>query len=149
MQQTALHIWLVEALEGEAGVTHRWCPKEDTLPNLLLVIKKTVRAKFSAGPQVVTEHYATGWKRELACENTVGYATDLQRSRELPDAHVNDAGDWANGLELSAEKHAQGVSLFPIQDVKRIRPTLIQSNRFSACPLAPIASRIHYQKVFR
>ena len=52
---------------------------------------------------MVTEHYATGWKRELACENTVGYATDLQRSRELRDALVNDAGDWANGLDLSAE----------------------------------------------
>ena len=50
-------------LEGGAGGARRWCGKEDVLPNLSSVIKNS-QGEFSAEPQVVAEHHATGWKRD-------------------------------------------------------------------------------------
>ena len=53
------HELLFKALNGGAGVAHRWCAKKDALSNLSLLIK-TRQGESSAEPQVHAPHYATG-----------------------------------------------------------------------------------------
>ena len=48
----ALFKWLSNALKGGAGPVHRWCGKEDALPDLLLVISES-QGVLTADPQCV------------------------------------------------------------------------------------------------
>ena len=46
--------WLSQALKGGAGPAHRWCGREDALPDLPLVIRDN-QGQFTADPQSVAE----------------------------------------------------------------------------------------------
>ena len=68
----ATHKWLSQALKGGAGPAHRWCGKEDALPDLPLIIRDN-QGHFTADPQSVAEHCAKEWKREWRDEDTIGF----------------------------------------------------------------------------
>ena len=53
----ATHKWSSQALKGGARPAHRWCGKEDALPDLPLIIRDN-QGHFTADPQSVAEHYA-------------------------------------------------------------------------------------------
>ena len=65
----AVNKWLGHALKGGAGPAHRWCAREDALPDVPLVIRDSQGA-FKAYPQCVAEHHAQEWRREWNCEDT-------------------------------------------------------------------------------
>ena len=68
----ATHEWHSQALKGGAGPAHRWCGKEDALPDLPLVVRDN-QGHFTADPQSVAEHYGKEWKREWRDEDTIGF----------------------------------------------------------------------------
>ena len=78
----ATHKWLSQALKGGAGPAHRWCGKEDALPDLLLVIRDN-QGYFTADPQSVAEHYAKEWKREWRDEDKNGFDKETSNIRDL------------------------------------------------------------------
>ena len=113
-RRKALHKWLSHALKGGAGLAHRWCAKEDALPDLPLVIRDR-QGVFTADPQCVAEHYTQEWKREWRCEDTFFFHQELQSIRALRETHFEDAGEWANGLDLSAVNIRTVCLSFPSQ----------------------------------
>ena len=95
------HEWLSQALKGGAGPAHRWCGKEDALPDLPLIILDN-QGHFTADPQSVAEHYAKEWKREWRDEDTTGFDKETGSIRDLRVKHVAEAHEWARNLDLSA-----------------------------------------------
>ena len=93
------HKWLSQALKGGAGPAHRWCGKEDALPDLPLVIRDN-QGYFTADTQIVAEHYAKEWKREWRDEDTIGFNKETSSIRDLRDKHVAEAHEWARNLDL-------------------------------------------------
>ena len=71
----ATHKWLSQALKGGAGPAHRWCGKEDALPDLPLVIRDN-RGHLA-------EHYAKEWKREWRDEDTIGFNKEISSIRDF------------------------------------------------------------------
>ena len=72
----ATHKWLCQALKGGAGPAHRWCGKEDALPELPRVIRDR-QGNFTADPQCVSEMYAQEWKREWEKEDAIGFSKEI------------------------------------------------------------------------
>ena len=97
----APHKWLCQALKGGAGPAHKWCGKEDALPELPLVIRDR-QGNFTADPQCVAELYAQEWKRERRNEDAVGFSKEIDSFRALRGKHVAEARVWANSLGLRA-----------------------------------------------
>ena len=54
----------------------------------------------TADPQCVAEYYAQEWKREWGCEDTIGLNKEIRSIRALREANVEEAEEWANGLNL-------------------------------------------------
>ena len=77
----ATHTWLSRALKGGAGPAHRWCGKEDALPELQLVIRDS-QGNFIADPQCVAELYAHEWKREWS---GIVFVKEIDSVRALPE----------------------------------------------------------------
>ena len=64
----ATHKWLCQALKGGAGPAHRWCGKEDALPDLPLAIRDR-QGNFTADPQCFAELYA-----QESNEDAIGFS---------------------------------------------------------------------------
>ena len=62
---------------------------------------ETVR-EFTADLQFVAEHYAPEWKREWGYKDTFAFHQELRSICALHETHVKDAGEWANGTDVSA-----------------------------------------------
>ena len=107
----AIHKWLDQALKGVAGPAHRWCGKEDALPDLPLVIRDK-QGHFTADPQSVAEHYAKEWKREWNVEDTIGFNKEIS-IRDLRDKHVAEAHECTRNLDLSAANVRKACLAFP------------------------------------
>ena len=107
-----MHKWLSHALKGGAGPAHRWCAKEDALPDLPLVISDS-QGVFTADPQCVAELYAQEWERERGCDDACSFEQEIRSNRALREAHVGDAGEWAYELDLSAENIRKACLSFP------------------------------------
>ena len=88
LAETALHKWLSHALKGGAGAAHRWCAKEDALPDLPLVIRDRQGA-FTADPQCVAKHCAHKWKRDVA----VKILALLTRNYEASERHAKHVSE--------------------------------------------------------
>ena len=58
------------AVKGGAGPAHRWCAREEALPDVPLVIRDS-QGVIKAYPQCVAEHHAQEWRREWGCEDTL------------------------------------------------------------------------------
>ena len=86
--RTALHKWLSHALKGGAGAAHRWCAKEDALPDLPLVIRDRQGA-FTADPQCVAKHCAHKWKRDGAVK-ILALLTRYYEASERHAKHVSE-----------------------------------------------------------
>ena len=108
----ASHKWLSQALKGGAGPAHRWCGKEDALPDLPLVIRDN-QGHFTADPQSVAEHYAKEWKREWRNEDKHGFDKETSSIRDLRFKHVAEAHEWARNLDLSAASFRKACLSFP------------------------------------
>ena len=121
----ATHKWLSQALKGGAGLAHRWCGKEDALPDLPLIIRDN-QGHFTADPQSVAEHYAKEWKREWRDEDTIGFDKETSSIRDLRVKHVAEAHEWARNLDLSAASVRKACLSFPVQNSDRTRPARIQ-----------------------
>ena len=85
----------------------------------------------TAAPQCVAEHYAQEWKREWGCEDTFAFHQELRSIRALRETHFEDAGEWANGHDLSAvnirtvclsvlPKKVIGLDQHSFQDIARL-----------------------------
>ena len=97
----SMHKWLSHALKGGAGPAHRWCAKDDALPDLPLVISDS-QGVFTADPQCVAELYAQEWEREWGCDDACSFEQELRSNRALREASqwdVNFAGKWDSALE--------------------------------------------------
>ena len=79
----------------------------------------------------MAEHYAQEWKREWGCEDTFAFHQELRSIRALRETHFEDAGEWANGHDLSAvnirtvclsvpPKKAIGLDQHSFQDIARL-----------------------------
>ena len=86
----ATHKWLSQALKGGALPAHRWCGKEDALPDLPLVIRDN-QGHFTADPQSVAEHHAKEWTREWRDKDTIGFDKETSSIRDLRVEHVAEA----------------------------------------------------------
>ena len=91
----------MHAMRRGARPVHRWCAKEDAVPDLPLVIRDG-QGVFTANPQCVAEHYAQEWKRGWGCEDTFAFHQELRSIRAQSETHFEDAGEWDNGLDLGA-----------------------------------------------
>ena len=91
---------------------HRWCGKEDALPDLPLIIRDN-QGHFTADPQSVAEHYAKEWKREWRDEDTIGFDQETSSIRDLRVKHVVEAHEWARNLDLSAASVRKACLSFP------------------------------------
>ena len=85
----------------------------DDLP---LVIRDS-QGVFTADPQCVAEHYAQEWKRDWDFVDICTFKQELRSPRALREAHVGESGEWANGLDLSAEKLRKAYLSFPSKTV--------------------------------
>ena len=108
----ATHKWLSQALKGGAGPAHRWCGKDDALPDLPLIIRDN-QGHFTADPQSVAEHYAKERKRELRDEDTIGFDKEISSIRDLRVKHVAEAHEWTRNLDLSAASVRKACLSFP------------------------------------
>ena len=108
----ATHKWLCQALQGGAGPAHRWCGKEDALPELPLVIRDR-QGNFTADPQCVAELHAQEWKREWGNEDAIGFSKEKYSIRALREKHVAEARVWANSLGLRAVDIRKACLSFP------------------------------------
>ena len=108
----ATHKWLSQALKGGAGPAHRWCGKEDALPDLPLVIRDN-QGHFTADPQSVAEHYAKEWKREWSDDDKIGFDIETSSIRDFRFKHVAEAHEWAGNLDLSATSIRKACLSFP------------------------------------
>ena len=137
--RTAPHKWLSHALKGSAGAAHRWCAKEDALSDLPLVIRDRQGA-FTADPQCVAKHCAHKWKRDVAVMILALLTRYYEGIRASREARVGESGDWANGLDLSAEnirkaylsfpsKTAIGLNQHSFQDIARVPDKALVSLR--------------------
>ena len=108
----AKHKWLCQALAGGAGPAHKWCGKEDALPELPLVIRDS-QGNFTADPQCVTELYAHEWKREWGSEDAIGFVKEIDSLRALREKHVAEARVWAGSLGLRADDIRKACLSFP------------------------------------
>ena len=108
----ATHKWLSQALKGGAGPAHRWCGKEDALPDMPLVIRDN-QGHFTADPQSVAEHCAKEWKREWSDEDKIGFDKETSSIRDLRFKHVSEAHEWAGNLDLSATSIRKACLSFP------------------------------------
>ena len=108
----ATHKWLSQALKGGAAQAHRWCGKEDALPDLPLVIRDN-QGHFTADPQSVAEHYAKEWKREWRDEDTIGFDQETSSVRDLRETHVAEDHESARNLDLSAASVRKACLSFP------------------------------------
>ena len=106
----ATHKWLCQASKGGAGPAHRWCGKEDALPELPLVIRDS-QGNFTADPQCVAELYAHKWKREWGGEDAIGFVKEVTSQRALREKHVAEACVWASSLGVRADDIRKLVSL--------------------------------------
>ena len=108
----ATHKWLSQALKGGAGPAHRWCRKEDALPDLPLIIRDN-QGHFTADPQSVAEYYAKEWKREWRDEDKIGFDKETSSIRDLRDKRVAEAHEWARNLDSSAASVRKACLSFP------------------------------------
>ena len=108
----ATHKWLSQALKGGAAPAHRWCGKEDALPDLPLIIRDN-QGHFTADPQSVAEHYAKEWKREWRDVDKIGFDKETSSIRDLRVKHVAEAHEWARNLDLSATSIRKACLSFP------------------------------------
>ena len=108
----ATHKWLSQALKGGAGPAHRWCGKEDALPDLPLVIRDN-QGHFTTDPQSVAEHYAKEWKREWRDVDKIGFDKETCSICDLRVKHVAEAQEWARNLDLSATSIHKACLSFP------------------------------------
>ena len=108
----AKHKWLCQALAGGAGPAHKWCGKEDALPELPLVFRDS-QGNFTADPQCVTELYAHEWKREWGSEDAIGFVKEINSLRALREKHVAEARMWAGSLGLRADDIRKACLSFP------------------------------------
>ena len=86
----ATHKWLSQALKGGAGPAHRWCGKEDALPDLPLIIRDN-QGHVTTDPQSVAEHYAKEWKCEWRDVDKIGFDKETSSIRDLRVKHVAEA----------------------------------------------------------
>ena len=93
----ATHKWLCQALKGGAGPAHRWCGKEDAIPDLPLVIRDR-QGNFTADPQCFAELYA-----QESNEDAIGFSKEKDSFRALREKHVAEARVWASSLGLRAD----------------------------------------------
>ena len=108
----ATHKWLSQALKGGAGPAHRWCGKEDALPDLPLIIRDH-QGHFTADPQSVAEHYAKEWQCEWRDADKSGFDKETSSIRDLRVKHVAEAHEWASNLDLSAASIRKACLSFP------------------------------------
>ena len=108
----ATHKWLSQALKGGAAPAHRWCGKEDALPDLPLIIREN-QGHFTADPKSVAEHYAKEWKREWLDVDKIGFDKETSSIRDLRVKHVAEAHEWARNLDLSATNIRKACLPFP------------------------------------
>ena len=108
----ATHKWLCQALQVGAGPAHRWCGKEDALPEIPLVIRDR-QGNFTADPQCVVELHAQEWKREWGNEDAIGFSKEKYSIRALREKHVVEARVWANSLGLRAVDIRKACLSFP------------------------------------
>ena len=99
-------------MKGGAGQAHRWCGKEDALPDLPLIICDN-QGHFTADPQSVAEFYAKEWKREWSDEDTIGLDKETSSIRDLRVKHVAETHEWARNLDFSAASVRKDCLSFP------------------------------------
>ena len=100
---------------GGAGPVHRWCGKEDALPELPLVIRHS-QGNFTADPQCVAEHHAQEWKREWSSEDALGFDKEISGIRGLRELQVEEAREWAGNLDLRSGNVRKACLSFLVQD---------------------------------
>ena len=125
----ATHKWLSQALQRGAGQAHRWCGKEDALPDLPLIIRDN-QGHFTADPQSLVDHHAKEWKRKWRDEDTIGFDKEINSIRDLRVTHVAEAHEWARNLDLSAasvrkacsfpSKTANGLDQHSFKDIAQL-----------------------------
>ena len=108
----AKHKWLSQALKGGAGPAHRWCGKEDALPEPPLVVRDS-QGNFTADPQCEAELYAHEWKREWGGEDAISIVKENNQFSCSTGKHVAEAREWASKLDLQAGNVRKACLSFP------------------------------------
>ena len=108
----AKHKWLSQALKGGAGPAHRWCWKEDALPEPPLVVRDS-QGIFTADPQCEAELYAHEWKREWGGEDAIGIVKENEQFSCSTGKHVAEPREWASKLDLRAGNVRKACLSFP------------------------------------
>ena len=102
----AKHKWLSQALKGGAGPAHRWCGKEDALPEPPLVVRDS-QGNFTADPQCEAELYAHEWKREWGGEDAIGIVKKISSflglRENMSQNLVSGLASSIYGLEIFAK----------------------------------------------